>query len=158
VARKIKNLRARSVRPGLLKIDGGNRVSVVATSHPELGEGFLYCERSVPLLFTENETNSERIFGTTNRTPYVKDSINNFLVHQQSAGVNPSGTHRNALRKDFCFPLETLHARWDNRGVELIGFVQINIGKLNAVVTLRRSPHLILRYRLPVRNLSGGAP
>jgi hypothetical protein len=80
-----------AVRPKLLKINGENGMSAVAASHPELGERFLYCEGSVPLLFTENETNNERIFGTTNRTPYVKDSINNFLVHQQSAGLNPKG-------------------------------------------------------------------
>jgi hypothetical protein len=80
-----------AVRPKLLKINGENGMSAVAASHPELGERFLYCEGSVPLLFTENETNNERIFGTTNRTPYVKDSINNFLVHQQSAGLNPNG-------------------------------------------------------------------
>ena len=49
----------------------------MSASHPELGERFLYCEGDVPLLFTENETNNERIFGTPNRTPYVKDGINN---------------------------------------------------------------------------------
>jgi hypothetical protein len=54
-----------------------------------LGERFLYCEGEVPLLFTENETNTECIFGTASRTPYVKDAINNFIVHQQSGGINP---------------------------------------------------------------------
>ena len=33
------------------------------------------------LLFTENETNTERLFGVPNRTPYVKDGINNYVVH-----------------------------------------------------------------------------
>ncbi len=80
------------VRPSLRRTADTGAVSVVAASHPELGERFLYCEGDVPLLFTENETNSERIFGTPNRTPYVKDAINNFLVHQQSAGVNPEET------------------------------------------------------------------
>ena len=32
------------------------------------------------LLFTENETNNQRIFGTPNATPYVKDGINNHVV------------------------------------------------------------------------------
>jgi hypothetical protein len=43
----------------------------------------------VPLLFTENETNTQRIFGVPNRTPYVKDSINNYVVHGQRDAVNP---------------------------------------------------------------------
>jgi hypothetical protein len=77
-----------AVRPILRRAGGATRASVVATSHPELGERFLYCAGEVPLLFTENETNSERIFGTPSRTPYVKDAINNFIVHQQFGGIN----------------------------------------------------------------------
>ena len=38
------------------------------------------CEGDVPLLFTENETNNERVFGTPNETRYVKDGINNYVV------------------------------------------------------------------------------
>ena len=78
-----------AVRPILLKVEGVKGVSTVGASYRELGERFLYCEGDVPLLFTENETNSERIFGTPNRTPYVKDSINNYVVHKKSAEVNP---------------------------------------------------------------------
>jgi hypothetical protein len=81
-----------AVRPTLRRAVGATHTSVVATSHPELGERFLYCEGDVPLLFTENETNSKRIFGTPNRTPYVKDAINNFLLHQESAAINPRET------------------------------------------------------------------
>ena len=69
-----------------------NGVSVVAVSHPELGERFLYCEGDVPLRFTENETNNEHLFGTANRTKYVKDGINNYVVNHQSDAVNPAGT------------------------------------------------------------------
>ena len=45
----------------------------------------------MPLLFTENETNNLRIFETPNASPYVKDGINNFLVHRQPLAVNPAG-------------------------------------------------------------------
>src|SRR5262249_625279 len=55
----------------------------------KLGERYLYCDGDVPLLFTENETNTQRIFGVPNRTPYVKDGINNYVVHGQQAAVNP---------------------------------------------------------------------
>jgi hypothetical protein len=80
-----------AVRPILLKAEGVKGVSTVGASYRELGERFLYCEGNVPLLFTENETNSERIFGTPNRTPYVKDAINNYVVRQQYAEINPEG-------------------------------------------------------------------
>jgi hypothetical protein len=49
----------------------------------------LYCEGEATLLFTENETNTQRIFGVPNRTPYVKDSINDCVVHGASKAVNP---------------------------------------------------------------------
>src|SRR6185295_6276387 len=41
--------------------------SVICASHPNMGVRYLYCEGSVPLLFTENETNFMRVFGTPNR-------------------------------------------------------------------------------------------
>jgi hypothetical protein len=49
----------------------------------------LYCEEDVPLLFTENETNNERIFGTSNLSPYVKDGINNYVIAGNHSAVNP---------------------------------------------------------------------
>ena len=66
----------------------GKLVAVQATE-PELGKRYLYCDGQASLLFTENETNAERLFGSQNRTPYVKDGINNYLVHGQSNAVNP---------------------------------------------------------------------
>ena len=62
---------------------------VIAASHPELGERFLACESGDALLFTENETNTARLFQIPNRTPYVKDGINNYLVHGFKDAVNP---------------------------------------------------------------------
>ena len=63
--------------------------SVVKAVDPKLGERYLYCDGDVPLLFTENETNTQRIFGVPNRSPYVKDGINNYVVHGQKDAVNP---------------------------------------------------------------------
>ena len=58
----------------------------------DLGERYLYCEGDAPLLFTENETNNERIFGTPNPSPYVKDGINNYVVQDKKDAVNPEKT------------------------------------------------------------------
>jgi hypothetical protein len=60
----------------------------ITASHPELGERFFACAGAKELLFTENETNHERLFGTPNRTSYVKDGINDFIVHGRKAAVN----------------------------------------------------------------------
>ena len=51
-----------------------------------------HCEGDVPLLFTENETNHERLFGTPNASPYVKDGFDSYLVHGRSEAVNPEQT------------------------------------------------------------------
>ena len=50
---------------------------------------WLYCEGSPELLFTENETNARRLFGIENRTPFVKDGINDNIVHGAKEAVNP---------------------------------------------------------------------
>lgn len=63
--------------------------TIIEACHPLLGMNYLYCEGEVELLFTENETNRERIFGQPNPTPYVKDAINNYLVFGTREAVNP---------------------------------------------------------------------
>ena len=67
-------------RPGLKQGRGGNGFSLIEASHPALGERFLYVAGEATLLFTENETNTERLFGSPNASPYVKDGINNAVV------------------------------------------------------------------------------
>jgi len=50
---------------------------------------WLRCEGSKELLFTENETNAQSLFGTENRSPFVKDGINDYVVHGIKEAVNP---------------------------------------------------------------------
>ena len=64
----------------------------MAASHAELGDRWLYCDGAPPLLFTENDTNNERLFATPNASPYVKDAFNAFLVHGHTGAVNPAKT------------------------------------------------------------------
>ncbi len=54
-----------------------------------LTDSYLYCEGTAPLLFTENETNTERLFNSANRSLYVKDGINEYVVHGKKDAVNP---------------------------------------------------------------------
>ena len=65
--------------------------NVIDAFHPTLGQRCLYCENAKTLLFTENETNYERLFGIKNNSPYVKDGINNYIVNHQLDAVNPEG-------------------------------------------------------------------
>lgn len=65
--------------------------NAVAASHPKLGQRYLYCENSPKLLFTENETNFQRLFGGANATPFVKDGIDRFVVQDEASAVNPAG-------------------------------------------------------------------
>jgi hypothetical protein len=81
-----------AMRPELRQGPAMKGARVVEASQPQLGERFLYCEGDPELLFTENETNNERVFGRPNRTPYVKDGINNYIVNSVAVAVNPSQT------------------------------------------------------------------
>jgi hypothetical protein len=76
-------------RPELSQVGHGEAGGMIAASHPELGKRFFYAEGATAWLFTENETNTERLFGVPNRTPYVKDGINNYIVLGNQAAVNP---------------------------------------------------------------------
>jgi hypothetical protein len=53
---------------------------------------YFYCDAGVPLLFTENESNKELLFGEPNESPYVKDGINNAVIHGKQEAVNPDQT------------------------------------------------------------------
>jgi hypothetical protein len=79
-----------SKKPNLQQILATAGTSEVAATHPLLGEFILSCEGDVPLHFTENETNHERLFpGQKNERPYVKDGINNCVVQGNQGAVNP---------------------------------------------------------------------
>ncbi|HLE37660.1 MAG TPA: hypothetical protein VI699_11010, partial [Candidatus Acidoferrales bacterium] len=66
--------------------------NAIECEHQMYGRRWLGCEGSPELLFTENETNFQRLFGSSNPTPYVKDGINNFIVSGDVTAVNPAAT------------------------------------------------------------------
>ena len=61
----------------------------IQTDHSTLGTFLLECDGAPTLLFTDNETNNERLFGTANATPYVKDGINDHVISGLPT-VNPA--------------------------------------------------------------------
>ena len=78
-------------KPTLKQVQTTDGASVVAATHSALGEFTLYCEGETPLLFTENETNHERLFpGQKNESPYVKDGVNDCVIQGHENSVNPA--------------------------------------------------------------------
>lgn len=79
------------------------------TEHPCLGQQFIY-GRAAPapdeqlarpeptaaakpeLLFTENDSNDARIWGSENASPYVKDAFHRYLIDGDAGAVNPAHT------------------------------------------------------------------
>ncbi|HEY0805864.1 MAG TPA: glucosidase, partial [Pseudonocardiaceae bacterium] len=63
----------------------------VRAEHHELGVRWFCAERAVPVLMTENETDNERVFGSANKSPFVKDGVERAIVHGDGSAVDPSG-------------------------------------------------------------------
>jgi Glycosyl hydrolase family 63 C-terminal domain len=105
-------------KPHLKQIEASSGTTAVAAAHPLLGAFILSCEGDVPLLFTENETNHERLFqGQKSESPYVKDGINDCVVQGRQGAVNP-----------------------ENQGTKVAAHYQVNIGAgQTKVIRLRLS-------------------
>jgi hypothetical protein len=73
-----------TAKPNMRQLDD----QTISAIHPYFGERFLYSDRAVPWLFTENETNNQRIFRTANASPYVKDGINEYIVRGRQDATN----------------------------------------------------------------------
>ncbi len=74
-----------TARPCLRRTDE----DVIELNHDEAGKRWLYCDGAPELLFTENDTNTQRLFNFTNGSHYVKDGINEYIVNGNEQAVNP---------------------------------------------------------------------
>ncbi len=72
-------------RPELCQVQPG----LVQATHRQLGAYWFACQDQPELLFTENESNLERLYGVANPTPYVKDAIHRAVVSGETGAVNP---------------------------------------------------------------------
>jgi mannosylglycerate hydrolase MGH1-like protein len=75
--------------PSLRQVPGA---AAIRAEHEALGQRWLYCTGDAPALFTDNETNNERVFGSANSSPFVKDGIDRYVVHGETGAVNPDRT------------------------------------------------------------------
>ena len=76
-------------RPQLRQIGGAGHVATVEIHHPAAGDYYLYAENADDLLFTDNETNAERIGSASDGHLYVKDAFHRYLVNGETGAVNP---------------------------------------------------------------------
>ena len=61
----------------------------VIKANSQQDDFWLFCDSNPPLLFTENETNLQRLYGSANASPYVKDAFHEYIIHDQYNAVNP---------------------------------------------------------------------
>lgn len=62
----------------------------LTVEHVALGTMHAYVDGPADLLFTHNDTNCERLFGSKSRTPYVKDAFHHRVVEGDESRVNPA--------------------------------------------------------------------
>jgi hypothetical protein len=68
-----------------MKADGPRSIKI---DHKLIGEYHLYTDCEVPLLFCENETNTEKLFGNESKAKYFKDGINDYVVNGVEEAIN----------------------------------------------------------------------
>jgi hypothetical protein len=101
------------IKPMMRSAAGG----VIVTQHATLGQSRLAIEplagNAPQLLFTDNETNTHRLYGTPNAGQYAKDAFHDFLIHGNEAAVNPAaiGTKAAAVYPLDMGPGETVTVR-----------------------------------------------
>jgi hypothetical protein len=85
-------------KPEIRRLDDSKENCVLArhplpqrARQPAFPDYILRCDGPCQLLFTENETNNERLYGTPNASPYVKDGFHRYLVDGDEQAVNPQG-------------------------------------------------------------------
>jgi hypothetical protein len=105
-----RDTRRPSIAPGETEGFQDSSVRTLTAKHAELGDYILYCSGADELLFTENETNTERLYGAPPPTPYVKDAFHEYVVRGRHEAVNPArtGTKAAALYARTIEPGQTI--------------------------------------------------
>lgn len=120
--RNVWSWTAGAEKPRLEKEEiAAENLSVIRLEHKELGSRRLICAGAPRLLFTENETNVEKLFGAPNVSAYVKDGIGDYVVNQNTNAVNPNQTGTKAAAH-YVFNLaaksqETIYLRFTDKEI-----------------------------------------
>src|SRR6476661_3751653 len=105
--------------------------NVIETVHHELGNYLLHCEKADAVLFTENESNFERLWAVPNPALFVKDSINDAIIQNRLELVNPNkiGTKASARYRFTIEPNESQTIR--------LRLTRMNLGSTRASRAVR---------------------
>jgi Glycosyl hydrolase family 63 C-terminal domain len=93
--------------------DETSEIAALKISHSYYGNRWLYCEGNPEILFAENETNHQRLFGVANGAARVKDGINDYIVHgaKEAASLSGPGTKATAHYQRMLAPGESTTVR-----------------------------------------------
>src|SRR5258706_1450978 len=96
-------------RPSVQIMRGGGGNAGAELEHWQYGKRWLVCAGQPELLFTENETDFQRLYGGKNRS-YVKDGFHEYVIRGNKAAVNPEqvGTKMAALYRQELGPGESV--------------------------------------------------
>jgi hypothetical protein len=78
--------------PNVKRVDGPAGTHLMELNEYRYGVRWLVAAGTPELLFTDNETNTERLYGQPNRSPYVKCSFHGYVVNGDRLAVNPAMT------------------------------------------------------------------
>jgi hypothetical protein len=79
--------KAGATKPNLSAENG-----TICATHPELGAYILFCEGARELLFTENESNAQLLWGQENASPWTKDAFHRYIISDETGAINPQKT------------------------------------------------------------------
>jgi hypothetical protein len=84
----------RAARPTLIPLSE----DTVAVRHDTLGAYLFWAPDCDEVVFTENETNRQRLYQAENPTPYVKDGINRYITREEEAAISRTGGTKCAVK------------------------------------------------------------
>lgn len=79
-------------RKPIIRAHSGDGPAAMQATHHQVGDWFLIADGAPANYFTNNETNTERLYQTENAVPFVKDGINERVVGGKPDAVNPDNT------------------------------------------------------------------
>ena len=106
----------------------------VELEHWRYGKRWLLCTGHPELLFTENETNYQLLFGGKNRS-YVKDAFHAYVIENNRAAVNPeqTGTKMAARYTVELGPSESVTLKLRLTDMEPLGAMDSNSGMVGII-------------------------
>ena len=76
----------------VLRAGAASGHALIEAEHETLGRRWFFADGAPELLFTDNDTNVQRLWGLPSAVPFVKDGIGDYVVHGKANAVNAART------------------------------------------------------------------